>query len=113
MVMETTYSHLSDADHIQRAEEAFGIREPEDDSPLTPNACNVCGSPLEPDAKACSRCGNVYTPDAQQAKKEIDEALWQDMREAESEEDKDALEQLKSLIESNPELLDELTESTS
>lgn len=112
-VMETTYSHLSDADHIQRAEEAFGIREPKDDSPLTPNACNVCGSPLEPDAKACSRCGNVYTPDAQQAKKEIDEALWQDMRDAESEDDKDALEQLKSLIESNPELLDELMESTS
>jgi integrase/recombinase XerD len=64
-VMETTYSHLSDDDHIERAEVAAGLRDPvEDESPLTPSACNTCGEQLPPAAKACPGCGEVYTPDA-------------------------------------------------
>ena len=110
-VMETTYSHLSDEDHIQRAEEGFGIREPEDDeSPLTPEACGVCGSPLEPDAKACSRCGTIYTPDAKNAQDNLQQALWNDMRDASKESDKSALDKFKKLIEENPEIVEELIE---
>ncbi|MFC5971485.1 tyrosine-type recombinase/integrase [Halomarina salina] len=63
-VMETTYSHLSGDDHIQRANEGAGLVDPEDESPFTPDACRYCSAPLAPNAKACSRCGYVYTPDA-------------------------------------------------
>lgn len=111
-VMERTYSHLSDEDHIQRAEESFGIREPSEDSPLTPEACPVCNSPLEPNDKACSRCGNVLTPDAKAVEEDIEQALWNDMRQADDDQDKSALDDLKRLLDENPSLLEELTEET-
>lgn len=69
-VMETTYSHLSDEDHIRAAEEAAGIREPDEESSLSPDICH-CGEPLGPNAKACERCGTVYTPDARDAQQQI------------------------------------------
>lgn len=74
-VMETTYSHLSGDDHTDRAKEAWGLKEPEDNSPLTPDVCNVCGNPLGPDAKACSSCGTVYTPDAKSAEDQMQEGM--------------------------------------
>jgi len=70
-VMNTTYSHLSNSDYIQKAEEAFGIREEEDESPMTPDHCDVCREPLSPGAKACSNCGEVFTPDAKSAQDQI------------------------------------------
>lgn len=70
-IMETTYQHLSDEDYIKEAEVNFGIREPEEESPLTPEICPTCGNQLEPNAKACGRCGAVFTPDAQAAKDDI------------------------------------------
>lgn len=107
-VMESTYSHLSDADYIKKAEESFGIREPDDESPLTPEACQVCGEPLQKNAKACPRCGTVYTPDAKAAKDDIDEALWNDMQDADDPEDTEALDQLRQLLKQNPELVQEV-----
>lgn len=64
-VMETTYEHLSDGDYIERVEEAagYGKADPESESPLTPMACDTCGEPLPPGAKAC-KCGHMYGPDA-------------------------------------------------
>lgn len=82
-VMETTYAHLSGDDHIERAETAWGIREPDDDSPLTPDVCNVCHSPMDANAKACSRCGAVYTPDAKAVEDEVDAAMKQSYAETE------------------------------
>jgi hypothetical protein len=79
-VMETTYSQLSSKYHVQRAEEAFGISESENNSPLTPEICDVCNKSLEPCAKACSRCGNVLTPDAKSVEEQIDEELKQNSR---------------------------------
>jgi hypothetical protein len=96
-VMETTYSHLSGDDHVQRAEEAWGIREPENDSPLTPDVCDVCGNSLAPDAKACSRCGNVFTPDAQAAQEQIQDDLKQSY--AETEPGSDQQENVDTLDE--------------
>lgn len=70
-VMNTTYAHLSDSDYIKKAEEAFGLREEEDESPMTPNHCNVCREPLPPSAKACQNCGTVFTPDAKSAEEQL------------------------------------------
>lgn len=75
MVMDTTYAHLSGGDHVKRAEAAFGIREPEDESTLTPELCPTCGHNLSPTAKACERCGAVFTPDAQHAQQSIQQDI--------------------------------------
>lgn len=107
-VMETTYTHLSGDDHVKRAEEAWGIREPEEDSPLTPDVCNVCGNPLEPNAKACARCGTIYTPDAKSAQDQIKGEVQAAKDDAETLEEHKDLDKLERLIDENPELLDTL-----
>lgn len=101
--METTYSHLSGDDHVQRAEEAWGIREPENDSPLTPDVCDVCGNPLNPDAKACSRCGTIYTPDAKSAQDMMEELALEGMREAKDEKEASAVKEFRQFLKANPE----------
>lgn len=75
-VMETTYSHLSDGDHCEKAEIAAGLRDPDDDGKtLTPQACTVCGEPLASSAKACPDCGAVFAPDAVAARKDGQQAV--------------------------------------
>lgn len=71
-VMETTYRHLDDDDAIKKAEEAFGIRDEDEDSTLTPKTC-FCGAGLSPNDKACSHCGLVWTPDAAAAQQSLDD----------------------------------------
>ena len=95
-VMETTYSHLSDEDHIRAAEEAAGIREPDDKSSLSPDICH-CGEPLGPDAKACPRCGTVYTPDAKAATDTIESDLKEALAEAGMAGDTQAIEDISSV----------------
>ena len=102
-VMETTYAHLSGEDHVQRAEEAFGIREPEEESPLTPDICKVCSNPLEPEAKACSRCGTVYTPDAKSAQEMVEELALSGMRAAKDDQEADAVDDFRQSLKDNPE----------
>lgn len=55
-VMETTYRHLSDEDHVEAAEVAFGLRDEEDDH-VAPPVCPSCQRPLRPDAEACPTAG--------------------------------------------------------
>lgn len=86
-VMETTYAHLSGDDHVKRAEAGWGIREPDDDSPLTPEVCTVCSNPLPPNAKACARCGTVYTPDARSIVEQIDGDVKADLAQTDPEDD--------------------------
>lgn len=109
-VMETTYSHLSGDDHVKRAEEAWGIRQPEEESPLTPEVCDVCSEPLPPDAKACAKCGAVYTPDAKAAQDAMQEQL-RDKKEAADtlEEYKDA-DAIAQALQDDPALAAELME---
>lgn len=109
-VMETTYSHLSGDDHIHRAEEAWGIREPEDESPLTPEVCNVCGNPLEPGAKACAKCGTIYTPDAKAAKDAMTEKVRDRKEDAESLEEYRDVDEIAQALEDDPKLVAELME---
>ncbi|WP_135806645.1 tyrosine-type recombinase/integrase [Halorussus marinus] len=114
-VMETTYSHLSDEDHIERAEVAAGLREPsEDDSPLTPKGpCPTCDEPLAPGAKACPNCGQVFTPDAKAIEDKIDTDLKQSYARVDPDDEstQEALNALDTLTQ-HPDILKKLTQNS-
>ena len=99
-VMETTYAHLSDEDHIQAAEEAAGIREPDDESILSPDICH-CGEPLPTDAKACPRCGTIYTPDAKAAQDQLDDQIKESYKKTDPEDSdtQEKIDQLDDLLD--------------
>lgn len=101
-VMETTYSHLTDDDHIKSAEIATGIKEHEPESPLTPPICPTCDETLPPNAKACSSCGMVFTPDAKNVMDQIDDDMLDSAMDADTEQEKDDLRSLQQLIEEHP-----------
>lgn len=109
-VMETTYAHLDEADHIRAAERAFDLEDEPEQSTLTPSVCSACGQGLAPDAKACSSCGTVYTPDAQATKQQLDDAIHHDATEASTEQEKADINELRDLVNENPEILDTLKE---
>lgn len=96
-VMETTYAHLSDEDHIRAAEEAAGIREPDNESILSPDICH-CGEPLPKGAKACSRCGTIYTPDAKAVEDQIDDQIKESYKQTDPS-DTDTQEKIDHLDE--------------
>ena len=106
-VMETTYSHLTDEDHNERAEIGAGIREPDTDvkKTLTPDSCPTCGAQLGPQDKACSRCGTVFAPDSKAVQESV-EATEETRAEAASEGDAETTmiaEKIGQMIEKNPE----------
>ena len=109
-VMETTYSHLTDEDHLERMNVATGLKEPEDEpAPLTPDICPTCSAQLDAQDKACSRCGTVFAPDSK-AVQEAKERTEDTRREAASEGDAEATmtaEKLTQAIEENPEAVAE------
>lgn len=84
-VMETTYQHLTDEDSIEHAQAKREGREPETDTPLTPQVCPTCKSELSPDAKACERCGAVFAPDAAEAKRTLQEQAEAQIPEVQNE----------------------------
>lgn len=113
-VMETTYSHLSDEDHIRAAEEAAGIRDPEQESSLTPDVCH-CGEPLPAGAKACPRCGTAYTPDAKSTQKQVQQDMKEtykqtDPEDTDTQEKVDALDGLLEDPDVKAALLEKLSE---
>jgi len=85
-VMETTYRHLSDNDAIEHAKVKTGEKEPEPESPLSPEKCPTCGEILQPNAKACSACGQVFTPDAKAAQDQLQDDIKQDYAESDPED---------------------------
>ena len=112
-VMEEVYSHLKDDDHVKAAQEATGIREPDEESPLSPDFCPTCDEPLPDGAKACSRCGTMFTPDAASAKQTMEQDLHESKGEARATDDElgqKAIDHLKEEIEQNPELMHKILE---
>jgi integrase len=114
-VMETTYQHLTDEDHINAARRATDAgRDPDEkEGTLTPDTCPVCNEPQPPSAKACSRCGEVFTPDARAAQKNIDETMYEGQKEAQDNDESNAVDALKKELDNNPELASELVEALS
>lgn len=103
-VMETTYTHLTSDDHIEDAEVATGHRDPDKDSPLTPEVCPTCSAILEENDKACAACGEVFTPDAQAAKDKIAEVAMRAMREAGDDVEADAVEDVWRWLSLHPDI---------
>lgn len=116
--METTYRHLSDNDAVEHAAAKFEGREPEQESPLSPEICPTCGEILGPNAKACEACGEVFTLDAKQAKDQIESDMKRSYKETEpgdteTMEKIDALDDLLNDTEVKAALLEELQISES
>jgi integrase len=63
-VMATTYRHLSDEFYVDKAEQAFGLSDGDDERGLAPPVCPTCGTPLRPDAESCPTptCNEVFAP---------------------------------------------------
>lgn len=97
-VMETTYRHLSDGDAVEHADAKFEGREPETESPLSPEKCPTCGEILEPNAKACSACGDVFTLDAQSVQQEVEADMKESYKET-SPADVETMDKLDTLDE--------------
>jgi integrase/recombinase XerD len=108
-VMESTYSHLKDSDHIREAREAFDLETEDKDSELTPEVCPQCGTNTPDNARLCHVCGLEFTPDAEKHAKETDEKVREGYQGA---EDMDKLEkvQLVDDLLDDPEVKDLLLE---
>jgi integrase len=110
-VMETTYAHLTDEDHIKAAQIATGRREEgEEESPLSPDTCPTCDNPLPEKAKACSRCGTTFTPDAKSVEGQIDDAMYEGQKEADDDDVSETIDKLREEIRNNPKLKQALLE---
>jgi len=106
--MESTYQHLTDEDHIKAAEVAADLREPEEESPLTPQVCPTCNEQLPPNAKACPACGTVFAPDAKAAQDQVNDMVDESKEEADTlEEYKDA-DKIAEAVNDDPELAAQL-----
>jgi len=97
-VMQTTYAHLSDGDYIEKAEEAFGIRDESDQSPITPAACPTCDTALPDGAKVCPNgCRTTFDPTVQRQQQAAQSAAW----DARAEGPADAANAIRNLAD-NP-----------
>jgi integrase len=85
-VMEATYAHLKDSDHIQEAREAFGLETEDLESELTPEVCPKCGENPPDDARLCPWCGLGFTPDAREVLDEADDQTRESYREVDPED---------------------------
>ena len=64
-ILETTYSHVTNDEYVEKAEVAVGYRDEPDDltKPLTPDACPTCGELLESHWRRCPACGELFDAD--------------------------------------------------
>lgn len=110
-VMESTYSHLKDSDHIREAREAFDLETKQIESELTPEVCPRCGENTPENAKLCPWCGLEFTPEARAAQEQVQDDLKQDYRDMDPEdaETDELLEALDDALD-DPEFRAELVE---
>ncbi|UBF22729.1 integrase [Halorubrum tailed virus 27] len=104
-VMETTYSHLSDEDHRDKAEVAAGVKDPtEKEKRFTPHSCKWCDAQLPPNASACPTCGKHLDMDGAKAQDKLDDAEVDNALDAETEEDRDAAKALRKFAREHPDV---------
>ncbi len=94
-VMESTYAHLKDSDHIREARKAFDLDTKEADSKLTPEVCPRCGENPPESAKLCPWCGLEFTPGA----KQTDEDVRESYKEAEDMEQVEKVQLRDEMLE--------------
>ena len=98
-VMESTYAHLKDSDHIKEAREAFDLEVQEQESELTPHVCPRCGDNPPDNAKLCPWCGLEFTPDAKELMQQADEQTRESYKQAENMEQVEKVQILDELVE--------------
>ena len=98
-VMESTYAHLKDSDHIREARDAFNLETEEAESELTPEVCPRCGDNPPANAKLCPWCGLEFTPDAKELLKEADDDVRDSYKEAENMEQVEKVQLLDELVD--------------
>lgn len=101
-VMESTYAHLKDDDHIQAAREAFDLPTESEESTLAPEACPQCGTAQPEKAVLCGVCGLEFSPDAKDVAKKAEEAIHDSKGEAAANDD----EKAEAGVDVTKELLD-------
>jgi integrase len=108
-VMESTYAHLKDSDHIREAREAFDLETEAVESELTPEVCPRCGENPPENARLCPWCGLAFTPDAKEAMDDADDAVRESYRDVDPD-DTDTMEKLQVIDEllDDPAVRDEL-----
>jgi integrase len=113
-VMETTYQHLTDEDHINAARRQSEAGRDADDKEgsLTPETCPTCREPLPPQAKACPKCGQVFTPDAQSAQGQIDKSVKESFKQVDptDTEQVEAVEAVDEALD-DPDVMGKLLEN--
>jgi len=97
-VMETTYSHLSDMDFREKAEQKAGLIDETSRSTLTPKQCS-CGEKVAPTAKACPNCGMLFSPDARAVEKETEQQVKDTYKEARKAGDVQAIDDIDDVGE--------------
>ena len=95
-VMETTYAHLKDSDHIRAARDAFDLETEPVESELTPEICPKCGESPPENARLCHWCGLPFTPDARERVENADDAVRESYQTADPQ-DADTVEMLQLL----------------
>lgn len=106
-VMESTYAHLKDSDHIREARKAFDLETDDVESELTPPVCPRCGDNPPANAKLCPWCGLEFTPDAKELMKEADDDVRESYKQAEDMDEVDLVQVLDDVMDSakdDPEL---------
>lgn len=103
MVMETTYAHISGESHAEKAEEAYGIRDPstDDGSSFVPDSCKFCQRVPRPGAKRCDNCGNLFSPDAFVAEQGIEDAIFESKGRAETPEQEQGVNAIRDVIQND------------
>lgn len=101
--LEETYFNILDRDHAKKAEEAAGVRSPEEEGEdITPDSCPVCDHALPAHAKACPRCGTVLTPDAAEAQKSMQEQAEGGVVEVDDEQEARVVQAVLKDLRENP-----------
>lgn len=93
-VMESTYAHLKDSDHIREARDAFDLETEDAESELTPEVCPRCGENPPENARLCPWCGLAFTPDAKEAVEDAEGAVSDSYREVDPD-DADTIEKVQ------------------
>jgi len=111
-VMESTYAHLKDSDHIREARDAFDLETEDPESELTPEVCPQCGTNTPENARLCHICGLEFTPDAEKHSQEADDKVRESYQDA---DDMDQLEKVQLIDEilDDPEVKDLMVERMS
>jgi integrase/recombinase XerD len=98
-VMESTYAHLKDSDHIREARDAFELETEDMESELTPEVCPRCGENPPESAVLCPWCGLEFTPDAKEVMEEADDAVRESYQEAEDMDQVEKVQVLDDVLE--------------